>query len=111
MGKVFLRGLYESANDGISSIEKLVNIHIKNLVVINSMGRISKNANKLLEYLEGYPIIDIKKTPEALNLTFNTISNIVNKFIEAGILIQKNQVNRNRIFVYQEYVDILKDGT
>ena len=66
---------------------------------------------QVFHYLEVTPIIDIGKTAEALDITFNTASAAVKRLMEAGILVQTDNVNRNRTFAYKAYLDILKNGT
>ncbi|WP_201273762.1 hypothetical protein [Mycoplasma anserisalpingitidis] len=67
--------------------------------------------HKLLSYIEAHPIIEIKNTSLDLDLSYNTVNSMINKFIELGILVQNNDSQRNKTFIYKEYVDILKDGT
>ncbi len=66
---------------------------------------------KVFNYLEGSPIIDIKKTSEELRISFNATSNAVNKLIQLGILRQTENVQRNRVFAYEEYLNILRKDT
>ena len=80
--KFFLRGMKESAEDSIQTIEKLVNLHDKNWERISNTGRAAKTIKKVFSYLEGSPIIDIKKTSAELDLSYNATANAVNKLIE-----------------------------
>ena len=68
--KFFLLAVHESAEDAIQTIEKLVKLHDKNFKIIeNNVGRSSKTVKMLLNYLERSPIIDIKKTSMALEIS------------------------------------------
>lgn len=107
----FLKALLDSATDAIETVDKLIALHDKNTAVIQNMGRASKNVMLVYSYLEQNPIIEIKKTAQALDLSFNTISSAVNRLMDAGILVQANTSGRNRIFSYKEYLDILREGT
>ena len=109
--KFFLLAIYESAEDAINAIDKLVNLHDKNYEVVKKSGRSSKTTIKVFHYLESSPIIDIKKTSTALNLSFNAVSNAVNNLLELGILIQTQNVRRGRVFAYEEYLGILRKDT
>ena len=66
---------------------------------------------KVFSCLEGSPIIDIKKTSEELGLSYNATANAVNKLIDLGILIQTENVQRNRVFSYEAYLNILRQDT
>jgi Fic family protein len=107
----FLEAVYESAKDAIDTIDKLDCLHKKIELQIQSMGRLSKNALEVFKYLETNPIIEIQKTSKALGLTYNTVSKIVNEFCRLGILNKVRNISRNRIFIFDEYVTILKKDT
>ncbi|NMB33482.1 MAG: winged helix-turn-helix domain-containing protein [Clostridium sp.] len=74
------------------------------------MGRAAKNTLRLLNYIEANPIIEISKTAKALNLAFNTTSDAIKRLKEVGILVQSAGERRNRIYSYEEYLDILREG-
>jgi len=109
--RFFLRAVYESASDAVASVDLLIALHEKNSAVIADFGRGKKTALRLLAYLEENPIIDIHKTAKALEITFKTVSDAVNRFCEAGILVQNTENRRNRTFTYKAYLDILRKGT
>lgn len=109
--KFFLQALMESAEDATATIDELIALHDANADTISGMGRAAKNAILVFNYLETNPIIEIKKTAEALGITFNTVSNAVSRLVNAGILVQTSNASRNRTFVYETYLDILRKGT
>lgn len=70
----FLQALSDSAEDAIQTIDRLTEIHNRNVQKFNSMTkRQQTNAINFLIYLEKNPIIDIQKTAAALNLSYNTV--------------------------------------
>lgn len=107
----FLQAIMESAGDAASAIDELISLHDANTSVISKLGRASKNTMLVFNYLESNPIIDIRKTAEALSITFNTASNAVRRLVDAGILVQTGAGGRNRTFAYEAYLDILRKGT
>lgn len=109
--KFFLRAVKESSEDAVDTINKLSELHNKNIATIDAMGRASKAARQIFDYLEKNPIIDIRKTAEELILSYNTVSANVKRFEKEGILIQTNNANRNRVFAYEDYLDILRKDT
>jgi Fic family protein len=109
--KFFLQALLESADDAIVTIDKLSILHENNKLIIDRMGRKGKNVSLVFNYLETNPIIDIGKTSEALNIAFNTTASAVAHLIEAGILVQTSNANRNRTFAYEAYLNVLRKGT
>ncbi len=109
--KFFLRAVLESAEDAIETVTKLHNLHDKNIALIQDLNRSATNTRKVFEYLEKNPIIELGKTAEALNLSFNTVSSAVKKLMDLSILSATGTGNRNRTFAYTEYLDILRKGT
>ena len=109
--KFFLNAIKESADESVNTIKKLSELHDANIKKIDAMGRAAKNARAVFDYIEQNPIIDIGKTAEELNLAFSTVSLAVNRLVNAGILIQTNNANRNRVFAYEGYLAILRKDT
>jgi Fic family protein len=107
----FLQAIWESAKDAIAAIERLATLHEKNSLIIDGLGRSRKTAFRLFDYLEENPIINIQKTAFALGTTFTTISNVIEKLCNIGILVQTGPQQRNRTFSYQAYLEILREGT
>lgn len=109
--KFFLLAINETATDAIDTIDRLVKLHDKNIGIIMNMGKARNTIKKVFNYLEGSPIIDIGKTSAELDLSFGAVSNAVNKLVGARILKQTENIQRNRTFAYEEYLDILRKGT
>lgn len=109
--KFFLQAIYESAQDAITAVDELTALHDKNISVINALGRVKNNTMLVFNYLEKNPIIEIKKTASALDISFNTVANAVKRLVAMGILVQSSNANRNRTFSYEEYLRILRRGT
>lgn len=110
--KFFLRAVIDSASDALQSIDKINQLHIKNNELIeNENVRSVGTYLKLLEYLEEHPIIDITKASKDLEMSYNTISNAVKKFVEMEILVQEGKKRRNKVFVYEAYLQILRKDT
>lgn len=109
--KFFLQAVLESAEDATATIDRLVSLHTRNVEIVNKMGRVARNTLRLLDYLEANPIIEITKTSEALGLAYNTTSDAIKRLEEVGILVQSAGQQRNRIYSYKEYLDLLREGT
>jgi Fic family protein len=107
----FLKAIYESGTDAIKTMDRLLALYEQNLKKISQLGRANKNAMQLFMYLQSNPIIETQKTAQALNIAFNTASSAINRLVGLGILRKNNDQSRNRIFVYTDYLQILKTGT
>ena len=111
-GLFFLQALSDSAEDAIQTIDRLTEIHNRNVQKFNSMTkRQQTNAINFLIYLEKNPIIDIQKTAAALNLSYNTVAKSVALFVDNGILQQTEKSGRSKIYSYVDYLAVLRKDT
>ena len=109
--KFFLRAVLESADNATATIDRLEALRNKNAALIHEKGKATKNTLRLLDYLEANPIIEISKTAKALGLAFNTTSDAIKRLEKTGILVQSAGQQRNRIYSYKAYLELLRDGT
>ncbi len=109
--KFFLRAIAESSDEAVDTIKKLSELHNKNVEQISNMGKASKNAQIIFDYLEKNPIIDTRKTSEELGISYSTVSRVISKLEECGILKQTDNASRNRVFAYEDYLEILRKDT
>lgn len=109
----FLQAVMESAEDAIHTIDQLTALHDKNmrLLMDGVAKRQSDTLKKLFTYLETNPIIEVKKTSQALDVAYNTIARAVAVLVEKGILMQSEKSGKTRIYSYSEYLDILRKDT
>lgn len=109
----FLQAVLESAEDAIHTIDQLTALHDKNMDLL--MEGVSKRQwgtmKKLFAYLEENPIIEVKKTSAALEISYNAIARAVVVLMEKGILTQEEKNGKTRIYSYSEYLDILRKDT
>ena len=107
----FLEAVASAAQDALESVGKLSALHEKNISRLPKSNRRKDNVRELFDYLKQHPIIEIKQTAAALGLSYNTVSAAVKKLMELGILKETTNAARNRVFAYEEYLEILKQGT
>lgn len=106
--KFFLRGVEETCKDATNTILAMNSLIKKDEEKLQLK---TSSQRKIFQYLQEHPIIDIKSTSKNLNLSFNTVSNMVQKMKELGMLKETTNKSRDRIFEYSEYVNLLKSGT
>ncbi len=109
--KFFLEAVSKAATDSLESIRQLSILHDKNIARLPISNRKKDNLRAVFEYIEQYPIIDIKKTAKELGISYNTAATVVKKLVELGILQETTNKARNRVFAYEEYLDILRKDT
>lgn len=109
--KFFLRASDAAVTDTIASVKKLCAQHEENTQrIIDAVSRQSTRERwlRFLNYLEQYPIVEIKHTAEQLDISFPTASKLVSSFVDFGILKETSGHKRGRTFAYEAYLSILR---
>lgn len=107
----FLRSVSKAASDALKSAQELSVLHDSNIARLPKSTRSKDNVRALFDYLEQHPIIDIKRTASELGISYNTTATAVKKLQDLGILKETTNATRNRVFAYEDYLQILRQGT
>lgn len=109
--RFFLEAVSKAASDSLESISRLSALHDTNIEKLPKTTRSKDNLRAVFDYIEQYPIIDIKRTAKELDISYNTAATAVKKLMELGILQETTNAARNRVFAYEEYLGILRKDT
>lgn len=109
--KFFLLAILEAAKDAVEITKKLAELHDRNIAMIENLGRASNSTKIVFEYLEANPIIEIRRTADALSLAYNTVLFAVVRLTTLNILQETSGQSRNRVFAYESYLNLLREGT
>lgn len=104
--KFFLVGIIETAEEGTKTLEKIMQIKAKAENKILSFGRRAESAHKLLEALFSKPMVSIKGVQTITNLSPKAAGELVNLFVDNGLLQEVSNQQRNRAFAFPEYLDL-----
>lgn len=104
----FLEAVNVAAVDAIDSAMKLSELHERNL---GKLPPNKTNLRALFDFIEQQPIISIGYASSTLGISYNTAAASVNNLIKLGILQTKTNGARNRVFVYEDYLEILRQNT
>ncbi len=108
----FLQALADSSSDAIDTIDKLTKLHNRNINLLDNISpRQKTNVLKVFIYLEKNPIIDIQKTANTLDLSYNTVAKAILLLIDKGILRQSAKSGKTKIYSYFDYLNILRKDT
>ena len=109
--KFFLEAVSKAASDSLESIHQLSELHDTNIEKLPKTTRSKDNLRAVFDYIEQYPIIDIKRTAKELDVSYNTVATAVMKLVGLGILQETTNAARNRVFTYEAYLRILRKDT
>ena len=108
----FLHAVSETAQDAIETIDKLAALHDRSRSSLaDEAPRARANLETLLTHIEKNPIIDTRKTSDALGLSYNTTARYVDILCRKGILTQTSKSGKARIYSYTDYLSILRKDT
>lgn len=107
----FLDGIIEASNSAIESTKQILLLQNKDTELLWQKNISSPLAVKLLNTLFYTPIISINGIAKQFDVSYPTAAQVVNQFVDAGILKEITGQKRLKRFVYTEYMDILSEGT
>ncbi|MDO5021216.1 MAG: Fic family protein [Lachnospiraceae bacterium] len=109
--RFFLEAVSKASSDSLETIHRLSMLHDANIEKLPKTTRSKDNLRAVFDYIEQYPIIDIKRTAKELAVSYNTVTAAVRKLVEFGILQETTNAARNRVFAYEAYLAILRKDT
>lgn len=108
--KFFLTGVKISATDSIKRLSEVYH-QKKDFTqwIQTEWGRRSGTGLILLNTIYAQPVIDVKNVQKACALTPKAAGDLVRSFIDAGILTEITGQARNRVFLFEPYLDKFTD--
>ena len=112
--RFFLEGIIISAKSALITAEILIEIKENDMLKVLKASftkRTQETVLSIFEYTLSHPLIDISTTADKLKLSYNTVKKGIDNLEKLGILKQINKHKRNKIYYYENYLIILKEGT
>ena len=106
--KFFLTGVIETSKNSIKTFEEIIKLKKNVENKLTKIGKKSTNGQRLLELLYSKPKVNSKLVCEGLKISPATANGILKAFVEVGILQEKTGFNRNRFYVFEEYIKIFR---
>jgi len=108
--KFFLQGVIETAHQAVETVQLVLKIFTEDRQKIENSGKASATTHIVHNYLQKTPIIDSKKISQYCKISLPTTNKALHHLIEIGILKEATGKARNKIYVYQRYLDILSES-
>ena len=106
----FLRGVTATSKSALDSAQKITRLH-EDLRMRAPKISGSVKAQAFIEGLFFQPYVSIKLAALMIDATYPTANTLVQQFEKAGILIPVRDVQRNRIYAFRPYIEILHEAT
>jgi len=107
----FLEGAETTAKQAADTAVELIQLFVADRKRIQSLGRSALSTLRVHEYMQKKPLINIGVTARSLNLSIPTVSSALKRLEELGIAKETTGRERDRIFVYTNYLKIVNAGT
>lgn len=106
--KFFLSGVIETAKSSIKTFDEIIKLKKDVEAKVATLGKKSKNGQRLLELLYSKPKLSAKDVSEGLGLSVVSSNGLLKEFVDLKILEEKTGFKRNRYFVFEEYLKIFR---
>ena len=107
--RFFLRGVAETAQEATATAEAIVHLQAEHRALLQDEG-LGLNGLKLLDLLFQRPLVNVNLVKEDLDVkTFSTANKLVERFEALGLLQEITGGQRNRIFRYTPYWQLLEE--
>jgi Fic family protein len=108
--KFFLQGVVEVAQQATATAYNIVQLRERHREVIAAnFPRSAGPAYQLLEYLYKRPIVTANGVTTITGLSYQNANRLITKFQEIGLLQQMDKFQRNRRFIYSDYMALFAD--
>jgi Fic family protein len=103
----FLQGVRDTANQAARMAVSIDRLFRKDKEKIELLGRGAASALLIYRYAQANPLFSIKNAAREMKVSFPTTSSAVARMSKAGILRESSGKRRDRLFLYENYLDIL----
>jgi Fic family protein len=107
----FLEGVAVTSEQATQAAHRIIRLFDQDRAAIGTLGRATGNVLRVHELLQKKPLISVPFAVKELALTSPTITAAINHMQKLGIVREVTGKQRGRLFVYDEYLKILEEGT
>lgn len=106
--KFFLNGIIETSKNSISTFDNIIKLKKEVENKISGLGKKAINGQRLIELLYSKPKLNAKMVAHDLSISVVSANALIKAFTEVGILYEKTGFNRNRFFIFEDYIKIFR---
>ncbi len=107
----FLTGVKETADQATSAARRIVALFEQHEKQINALGRPTASVLRVFQHLQRNPIISIPAAAQKIGISAPTVAKSLDHMRRLGMLREVTGRERHRLFVYEQYLQILNEGT
>ncbi len=107
----FLRGVRNTSMEAVTTANEILKIQKKDDDLVNKNLSRYKLAGRLYHLVCREPIVSITKAMRKLDASYPTVKNAFEGLINLGILKPYRMNTKEKLFIYEDYLQILRRGT
>ncbi len=107
----FLEGVEQTANGAVQTAQRLAALFQHDIQRVQTLGRGAVNTLRALDALRRRPLCSLRQLGQRADMTFPTASKTMLALVALGIARELTGQRRNRVFVYDAYLNILNEGS
>ncbi|MYH17651.1 MAG: Fic family protein [Cenarchaeum sp. SB0669_bin_11] len=106
----FLRGIVEVSGQATETTRRILSLREAHRETINQeFERAAGSGQRVLDHLYEHPIVSVNNVKELLGATYASANTIVARLADRGILHEFTGRQRNRRFIYKNYIDLFRE--
>ncbi len=109
--KFFLNGVIDTATQATDTAQEIMALFKADRSSIEKSGKSTSATLSIHRYLQHHPVANTRKIKEGCNVSLPTVLRSLGTLATLGIVRETTGKERNKIFAYQKYLDILIKGT
>jgi Fic family protein len=107
--KYFLLGIEQTSKEAVLKLSEILKLkQTLESEIHTNWGRRTQSALLLLNYMFTSPVINIKTTQNICSLSKKAAGDLIESFEKAGILNELTGQTRNRVFVFNKYLNLFQ---
>jgi len=109
--KFFLTAIRDVAGEASGSAHEIVLMRERHRQQVQEQMGGSLHALQLLDYLFQNPYVAVSTAADRLDVSFPTANSLVSNLVDEGLLTEITGRQRDRVFAYSSYIELLSKGT
>jgi Fic family protein len=109
--KFFLTAIWRVSQEASATAQQILALRENHRQMIQELTPGSSKGLELLDELYLHPYTTVDMTATDLKVSYPTANTLIGELVFLGILTEITGRQRNRVFVYEQYLDLLKKGT
>ena len=107
----FLRCVREAADDAVAAARRLHTVIGEHRRALTAHGETTMNAVRLFESLPDHPMITLPSAAKLIDASLPTAGKAIEVLCRMNILREVTGKKRDRVYAYQDYLDVLAEDT